>query len=262
MKSLSCSNKHCPPARKGDAGAIIRHGFYMTRWGKRRRYQCQMCGKTFCSTTGTPYHRLQHRRTTFDEVAALSVEGLNKSAIARVQRLAWNTVDRWLERAAGSCRRFNDRRTTGLAVVELQADEIRTIVGSKQDPIWVFIFDRGLVSALDLHGGRQTELPQHAGAVSRCFQPNAAGSYSPDHHGRIRVLRKSDPARLWTRLSLWPGDQDTPQRSRGEGGAQNQARKYLAMGTGVTGLRGLLAPEHLGCRTPQSHDPTRLGVSV
>ena len=138
MKSLSCPNRHFPPSRKGDAGAIIRHGFYTTRWGKRRRYQCQMCGQTFCSTTGTPYHRLQHRRTTFDEVAALSVEGLNKSAIARVQRIAWNTVDRWLERAASSCRRFNDRRTTGLAVVELQADEIRTIVGSKQDPIWVF----------------------------------------------------------------------------------------------------------------------------
>ena len=30
-----------------------------------------------------PYPRIQHRRATFDEVAALSVEGLNKSAIAR-----------------------------------------------------------------------------------------------------------------------------------------------------------------------------------
>jgi len=30
---------------------------------------------------GTPYYRLQRRRATFDEVAALSVEGLNKSAI-------------------------------------------------------------------------------------------------------------------------------------------------------------------------------------
>src|SRR3990172_5783366 len=87
MKSLSCPNRHCPPSRKGDAGVVIRHGFYTTRWGKRRRYQCQICRKTFCSTTGTPYHRLQHRRMTFDEVAAFSVEGLNKSAIARVTRM-------------------------------------------------------------------------------------------------------------------------------------------------------------------------------
>lgn len=30
----------------------------------------------------------------FDEVATLGVEGLNKSAIALVKRIAWNTVDR------------------------------------------------------------------------------------------------------------------------------------------------------------------------
>ena len=74
---------------------------------------------------------IQHRRATFDEVARLSVEGLNKSAIARVKRIAWNTVARWLEKAAHSCRRFNDRRIATLAVVELQADEIRTIAGTR-----------------------------------------------------------------------------------------------------------------------------------
>jgi transposase-like protein len=137
MRSLSYPNKHHSPSGKGDVGAIIRHGFYTTRWGKRRRDQRQTCGKTFCSTNETPYYRLQHRRATFDEVAALSGEGLNKSAIARVKRIAWNTVHRWLERAADWCRCFNDRKTTGLAVAEIQADEIKTIVGGKQ-PIWVF----------------------------------------------------------------------------------------------------------------------------
>ena len=33
-------------------------------------------------------HRLQHRRGIFDEVAAFSVEGLSKSAIARVKGIA------------------------------------------------------------------------------------------------------------------------------------------------------------------------------
>ena len=138
MKSLSCANRECPLLGKANAGRIVRHGFYRTKWGRRRRYRCRACGKTFCTTTETPYHRLQHRRATFDEVAALSVEGLNKSAIARVKQIAWNTVDRWLERAADSCHRFNARRITGLAVEELQADEIRTIVGGKQQPIWIF----------------------------------------------------------------------------------------------------------------------------
>lgn len=66
------------------------------------------------------------------------MEGLNKSAIARVKRITWNAVDRWLERAADSCLRFNDRSTKDLAIEELQADEIRTIVGGKQQPLWVF----------------------------------------------------------------------------------------------------------------------------
>ena len=139
MKSLSCTNRECPLSGKAASGRIVRHGFCRTRWGRRRRYRCRTCGKTFCANTGTPYHRLQHRRVTFDEVAALSVEGLNKSAIARVKRISWNTVDRWLERAADSCHRFNNRSITGLAVEELQADEIRTIVGGKQQPIWIFV---------------------------------------------------------------------------------------------------------------------------
>src|SRR2546425_11458457 len=138
MKSLSCPNRRCPLARKASSGNIIGHGFYRTNRGRRRRYRCSTCGKTFCSNTGTPCHRLQHRRATFDEVAALSVEGLNKPAIARVKRISWNTVHRWLQRAAGSCRRFNDRKTTGYAITELQADEIRTIIRRKEQPIWIF----------------------------------------------------------------------------------------------------------------------------
>jgi transposase-like protein/IS1 family transposase len=139
MKSLSCPNTHRPHSKKGGTGAIIRHGFYRTRWGKRRRYYCQACGKTFCSTVATPYHRLHHRRATFDEVATLSLEGLDKSAIARVKRITWNTVHRWLERATAWCRRFNNRKIKGLSIPELQADEIRTIIGNKKQPIWVFV---------------------------------------------------------------------------------------------------------------------------
>ena len=139
MKSLNCPNKDCASSKEGNERVVIRHGFYQTRWGKRRRYQCQACGKTFCSTSRTAYHRLQHRRVTFDEVAALSVEGFNKSAIARVKGIAWNTVHRWLERAASWCRRFNDRKMRSLSIAELQADEICTMVGSKERPIWVFV---------------------------------------------------------------------------------------------------------------------------
>lgn len=138
MKRLCCPNSKCSSRAKAASEMIIRSGFYSTRWGKRQRFRCKSCGRTFCRNRGTVYHRLQHRRATFDEVAALSVEGMNKSSIARVKQIAWNTVARWLGKAAEYCRRFNDRNITGFAVAELQADEIRTIVGGKEQPIWIF----------------------------------------------------------------------------------------------------------------------------
>ena len=64
---------------------------------------------------------------------------MNKSAIARLKRLAWNTVHRWLEKAAAWCRRFKNRKIKGLSIGELQADEIRTMVGGKEKSIWIFV---------------------------------------------------------------------------------------------------------------------------
>ena len=138
MKKPSCLNPECPLHGNARSSHIIRYGFYRTTAGKRRRYRCVGCGQTFSTTKGTPYYRLQHRRTTFDTVVTLSVEGVSRSAIARVERLAWNTVARWLKRAASVCRRFTDGRTTGFVATELQADEIRSFTGGKTRPTWVF----------------------------------------------------------------------------------------------------------------------------
>ena len=188
MKSLSCPNTHRPHSKKGGTGAIIHHGFYRTRWGKRRRYYCQACGKTFCSNTGTPYHRLQHRRATFDEVATLSVEGLSKSAIARVKHIGWNTVHRWLEKAGASCRRFSNRKIKGLSIVELQADEIRTIVGAKERQVWVFV-------AIDVWSRLwpSTVVGKRAcrDTLNLFKDPDEPRNYSSDHDRRIQVLRDS-----------------------------------------------------------------------
>jgi IS1 family transposase len=48
-------------------------------------------------------------------------------------------VHRWLERAAACCQRFSDRKIQRLSGGELQADEVRTIVGNKEQPLWVFV---------------------------------------------------------------------------------------------------------------------------
>ena len=86
------------------------------------RYRCTACSKTFSANTGTIYERLHCSRDEFDRVVQLSVEGMNKSAIARVTRRAWNTIARWLALASEAARQFNDRMIRGFELKELQAD--------------------------------------------------------------------------------------------------------------------------------------------
>ena len=138
VKKPRCLNSTCSLHGHVESTGIIRYGFYSTTAGKRRRYRCIGCGQTFSTTKGTPSYRLQHRRATFDSVVTLRVEGVSLSAIARIERLAWNTVARWLERAAAVCRHFRHGRTTGFVATELQADEIRSFTGGKTRPAWVF----------------------------------------------------------------------------------------------------------------------------
>jgi IS1 family transposase len=71
-------------------------------------------------------------------VAALSVEGVSKAAIARLEGLSWTTVARWLERAAEAAHVFNRAHTRGVVLRELQLDEMRSFVGSKKRVAWVF----------------------------------------------------------------------------------------------------------------------------
>jgi IS1 family transposase len=67
----------------------------------------------------------------------MSVEGINRSAIARIRGISWNTVARWLERAAEAARQFNDTMTRGYEVREIQADEIKTFLTNKDSATWI-----------------------------------------------------------------------------------------------------------------------------
>ena len=66
--------------------------FNPTLWDHRRQFRRKMCRRTFCRNRGPVYHLLQHRRATFDEVAALSVDGMNKSAISILCNRATNSL--------------------------------------------------------------------------------------------------------------------------------------------------------------------------
>ncbi len=88
--------------------------------------------------TGTAYSGLRCTRREFDQVASLRVEGVSISATARVTGHSRNTIARWLERASRAAERFNRQMLREFEIVELQADELYTFIGSKSRPTWLF----------------------------------------------------------------------------------------------------------------------------
>ena len=69
----------------------------------------------------------------------MSVEGVSISAIARIKGITWNTVARWLRRAAEASRTFNDVMTRGYLLREIQADEIKTFINCKKKSTWILM---------------------------------------------------------------------------------------------------------------------------
>ena len=88
--------------------------------------------------TGTAYSGLRYTRREFAQVASLRVEGVSISAAARVTGHSRNTIARWLERASRVAERFNRQMLRDFEVIELQADELYTFIGSKSRPTWLF----------------------------------------------------------------------------------------------------------------------------
>lgn len=139
VRDRCCQNEKCQDFRKYGEGNIIRHSKYKTRQGRRQRYLCKTCKKTFCSTKGTPYYRLHISRSIFDEVVQMTVEGVGISSISRIKRYSWNTIASWQYLACQAAGEFNDLKLKGAELIELQADEIRTFAGTKKKPMWIFV---------------------------------------------------------------------------------------------------------------------------
>ena len=137
MPTQFCPNVQCRQTGSGDA-KIIRHGFFRSRCGRRRRYRCLECGRTFSNRLNSAYFRLRCSSIRFDRVAMFSVEGLSRSAIARVEGISWNTADRWVSRASEYASQFNQHMIKEVELVELQADELKTFTSRKASPTWIF----------------------------------------------------------------------------------------------------------------------------
>ena len=130
IDGMACAKRGCD--NRGTLGLnIVGPGSFPTKWGRRWRYRCTVCGGTVSTNTGTAYSGLRCARRAFDQVASLRVEGVSISATARVTGHSRHTIARWLERASTAAKRFNQRMLRDFAIIELQADARCTFIGNK-----------------------------------------------------------------------------------------------------------------------------------
>jgi len=85
--------------------AVIAFGTYATRHaGRRSRWRCEVCKRTFGEATGTALARLRSPAALFAHALALLSEGMPQSAIARVLGRAPSTITRWVAQGAAHAR--------------------------------------------------------------------------------------------------------------------------------------------------------------
>ena len=94
---MACAKRGCD--NRGKLGLnIVGHGSFPTKWGRRWRYRCTVCGGPVSTNTGTAYSGRRCARREFAQGASLRVEGVSMSATARVTGHSRHTLARWLER--------------------------------------------------------------------------------------------------------------------------------------------------------------------
>ena len=67
IDGMACAKPGCD--NRGKLGLnIVGHGSFATKWGRRRRYRCTVCGGTVSTHTGTAYSGLRCTRREFDQL--------------------------------------------------------------------------------------------------------------------------------------------------------------------------------------------------
>ena len=259
VDGMACAKPGCD--NRGKPGLnIVGHGSFATKSGRRRRYRCTVCGGTLSTNTGTAYNGLRFTRREFEQVAGLRVEGVSISATARVTGRSRNTVARWLERASTAAARFNQQMLRDFDILELQADELCTFIGSKSRTIWLFatieVWSRLWASSVL---GRRSYRNTKAVINEVLLRGRLVGSLLIATDGfeyYVGVI-----ARFFGSACVYGQVlKNSAERSGRPGRAAPEDRHGESAEGRAAGVGGLRDPEHLVRRASQPHETARLGV--
>jgi IS1 family transposase/transposase-like protein len=112
---------------------IVGNGTYTTVHGeKRQMYLCQVCGKPFSETAGTPFFGLKTPMKTVCIALNELAEGLGVRAVARIHGVEPDTVLDWLRKAGQHCEWISEYMMQELKLSQVQLDELWTFVRKKE----------------------------------------------------------------------------------------------------------------------------------
>ena len=115
-----CPNLACPARGQVGQGTITVHSW------TERRYRCQVCGRTFAATSGTPFYRLQTEAALVLVVLSLLSWGCPIQAVVRTFAVDERTVAAWLQRAGQHCQQVHGHlvQQSQVDLQHVQADEL------------------------------------------------------------------------------------------------------------------------------------------
>lgn len=118
--SQFCHNPKCPARGKTGQGNIS------VLSQKEKRYQCNVCYKSFSATKGTPFYRLRTAMETVTIVLILLSHGCPVQAIVAAFGLDERTVSNWQARGGQHCEHIHEHliQTGKIDLLHVQADEL------------------------------------------------------------------------------------------------------------------------------------------
>ena len=130
IDGMACAKRGCD--NRGKLGLnIVGHGSFPTKWGRRWRYRCTVCGGTVSTHTGTAYSGLRCARREFDQGREPARRGC-EHVCDRPGHGPCPPYHRAMARGASpAAKRFNQRMLCDVEIIELPADERCTFIGTK-----------------------------------------------------------------------------------------------------------------------------------
>jgi transposase-like protein len=130
-ESVFCPNLECVARGQRGRGNITIHS------QKEKRYECQVCHKTFSATTGSIFYRLRTDPVTVMLVITLLAYGCPLQAIVAAFGFDERTVKDWWRRAGEHCQDVHEHVVgqSALDLEQVQADEIK--VKTQMGTLWL-----------------------------------------------------------------------------------------------------------------------------